>query len=212
MSEELIRPIDAETAKAISDAAQLGSKMADASTGVGRYAAGVLGNLPHNLVGIASDYVAYKRLNRAVELEHDYKKLLADRAVLEAVEPSPSIAVPLLEAAVDEDREVLKDLWTRLLANACDPKRHTRVRLSFINLLKKLDPLDAEILCEFGRASGKLAPNARNYLKDKLAVSENEVVVSLEHLIEIGCLSATNEHWNPNLSPRGSLLLLAVSE
>jgi hypothetical protein len=183
MTEELIRPIDAETAKAISDAAQLGSKIVDASTGVGRYAAGVLGNLPHNLVGIASDYVAYKRLNRAVELEHDYKKLLADRGVSEPIEPSPSIAVPLLEAAVDEDREVLKDLWTKLLANACDPKRHTRVRLSFINLLKKLDPLDAEILCEFGRTGGPFAPNARDYLKGKLDVSENEVMVSLEQSV-----------------------------
>jgi hypothetical protein len=37
MTEELIRPIDAETAKAISDAAQLGSKIVDAGSGVGQY-------------------------------------------------------------------------------------------------------------------------------------------------------------------------------
>jgi hypothetical protein len=113
MTEELIRPIDAETAKAMSDAAQLGSKIVDVGAGVGRYAAGVLGNLRPNLVGIASDYVAYKRLNRAVELEHDYKKLLADRGVSEPIEPSPSIAVPLLEAAVDEDLERFMDQASR---------------------------------------------------------------------------------------------------
>ena len=136
MTKELIRPIDAETAKAISDTAQLGGKIVDAGSGVGRYAAGVLGNLPHNLVGIASDYVAYKRLSRAIEMEIAYKKLLADRGVSEPIEPSPSVAIPLLEAAIDEDRRVLKDLWTRLLANACDPTRHTRIRVSFIDLLR----------------------------------------------------------------------------
>jgi hypothetical protein len=87
-------------------------------------------------------------------MEHGYKKLLADRGVSEPIEPSPSIAIPLLEAAVDEDRRVLKDLWTRLLANACDPNRHTRVRLAFIELLKRLDPLDAEILSVIGTSVG----------------------------------------------------------
>jgi hypothetical protein len=120
--------------------------------------------------------------------------------------------VPLLEAAVDEDREVLKDLWTKLLANACDPKRHTRVRLSFIDLLKKLDPLDAAILCEYGRVSGALTPNARDYMKARLSVSENEIMVSLDHLVEAGCLFRAGEHWNPSITPRGSLLLLAVGE
>jgi len=36
-----------------------------------RYTSGVLGNLPHDLVGIAGDYVKYKRLKRAVELEQE---------------------------------------------------------------------------------------------------------------------------------------------
>jgi hypothetical protein len=213
MARELIQPIDSASAKAISDAAQFGSKTVDLGTAVGRYTSGVLGNLPHDLVGIAGDYVKYKRLKRAVELEQEYKKLLSDRGVKEPIDPSPSIAIPLLEAAVDEDRKVLRDLWARLLANACDPARTDRVRASFIELLKKLDPFDAEVLQILGTVSGEPAPNPRDYVKAQTKRSEDEVMVSFENLINLGCLTQPNtgEMWKPLMAWRGRLLLAAVS-
>jgi hypothetical protein len=192
MGRELIQPIDPVSAKAISDAAQFGSKMIDAGTAVGRYTAGILGNLPHDLIGIAGDYVKHKRLKRAIELEQEYKKLLDDRGVKEPIDPSPSIAIPLLEAAVDEDRKVLRDLWARLLANACDPARTDRVRVSFIELLKKLDPFDAEVLQILGAVSGVPSPNPRDYVIAQSKRSEDEVMVSFENLIELGCLAKPN--------------------
>lgn len=213
MGRELIQPIDPASAKAISDAAQLGSKMIDAGTAIGQYTAGILGDLPHDLVGIAGDYVKYKRAKRALELEHDYKKLLSDRGVKEPIDPSPSVAIPLLKAAVDEDREILRDLWTRLLANACDPARKDRVRVSFIELLKKLDPFDADVLQILGAVPGVPAPNPRDYVIAQTKRSEDEVMVSFENLVELGCLSYPNtgERWKPHMASRGRLLLSAVS-
>jgi hypothetical protein len=32
-----------------------------------------------------------------------------------------NLAIPLIDAALNEDREVLKDLWTKLLAASMDP-------------------------------------------------------------------------------------------
>jgi abortive infection alpha-like protein len=212
MGKELIQPIDPVSAKAISDAAQFGSKMIDAGTAVGRYTAGVLADLPHDLVGIVGDYVKHKRLRRAIELDRECKKILSDRGVKNPIDPSPSIAIPLLKAAVDEDREVLRDLWTRLLANACDPARTDRVRASFIELLKKLDPFDAQVLQILGTVSGEPAPNPRDYVKGLTKRSEDEVMVSFENLIELGCFSQrTSETWKPLMASRGRLLLAAVS-
>jgi hypothetical protein len=57
-----------------------------------------------------------------------------------------SIAIPLIDAALNEDREGLKQLWAKLLAVAMDSRRATLVRPSLIELLKNLDPLDARIL------------------------------------------------------------------
>ena len=213
MGRELIQPIDPASAKATSDAAQFGSKMIDAGTAVGRYTAGIVGDLPHDLVGIAGDYVKCKRLKRAVELEQEYKKLLSNRGVKEPIDPSPSIAIPLLRAAVDEDREILRDLWARLLANACDPARTDRVRASFIELLKKLDPFDAHVLQILGAVSGAPAPNPRDYVIAQTKRSEDDVMVSFENLIELGCLAnpSTGEMWKPLMAWRGRLLLSAVS-
>jgi hypothetical protein len=213
MGKELIQPIDPASAKAISDAAQFGSKAIDFGTAVGRYTASVLADLPHDMVGLVGDYVKHKRQKRAFELDQQYKKLLRDRGVENPVDPSPSIAIPLLKAAIDEDREVLRDLWARLLANACDPARKDRVRASFIELLKKLDPFDAEVLHILGTVSGQPAPNPRDYVKAQTKRSEDEVMVSFENLIELGCLSQPNtgEAWKPLMASRGRLLLAAVS-
>src|SRR5262245_29135331 len=120
MGNELIRPIDPDTAKAISETAKMTGKALDLVGGAGGYAAGVLGGLPHNLFGIVGDQIFHKRRMRALDLDEEYQRRLRERG-REPIEPSPSVAIPLLEAAIDETRDVLKDLWARLLANACDP-------------------------------------------------------------------------------------------
>ena len=212
MGREIIPIFDPETAKAIQKASDLGGKVVDAGAGVGRYTASVFGALPNDLIGIAGDFIRHKRRMRAVELDREYQQLLRDRGVKEPIEPSPSILIPLLSAAVDEDREVLKALWARLLANACDPNRKDRVRQSFIELLKKFDPLDAVVLELLGTVSGAPQPNARDYVRAKTGQPENEVMVSLDNLVELGCLGRASEHWNPHITPRGKLLLDAVSK
>ena len=53
---------------------------------------------------------------------------------------SPSLAVPLVRAAYAEDRPELQKFWAELIAAAMDPRRSSRVRLSFIETLKRFDP------------------------------------------------------------------------
>jgi hypothetical protein len=67
MGNEVVRPIDEASAKAIEQTAILGQKLADMASGGGRWLAEVLGQLPHNLVGIADDRVAHYRARRWIE-------------------------------------------------------------------------------------------------------------------------------------------------
>src|SRR5580704_10432619 len=146
MSNELIRPIDPDTAHAIEEAAKALSRAIDAAVQGGQYVGGVLGDLPHDLVGIMGDWVKHKRIRRYVGLMDDTARILRERGVENREEVSPSIAIPLVDAAINEDRDGLKQLWAKLLAAAMDPGRARLVTPSLIELLKRLDPLDALIL------------------------------------------------------------------
>lgn len=212
MSNELIRPIDENTAKAIEETARFGGKLVDAGSAAGGYLGRTLGSLPESLIGLIGDQVAYWRARRYHELSADLEKRLADRGV-KGVEPSPTLAIPILEAAVDETRSELKELWERLLANAFDPARTNTVRGSFVDILKKFDPMDALVFEAMATTFDDLKPNARDFVLGKLGgtASIEEILVSFENLQTLGCISSVNrDAWNPIITNRGKLLYKAL--
>ena len=145
MADELIRPIDENTAKAIEESAKTLGKGFDLVGGLGAYLARALGGAPENLIGLlVGDWLIHKRVRRWSELQAETRRILDQRNVKEPYDDiSPSIALPLIEAALDEDREGLK---AKLLAAAMDPKRKHLVRADLISTLKQLEPLDAIVL------------------------------------------------------------------
>ncbi len=213
MSNELIRPIDPETARALEELAKFGTKLLDSGDQAGGYASSVLGRLPHNLLGLAGDWLYHKRIRRWFELQADTKRILDERGIKEPYEDiSPSIAIPLLEAAVDETREGLREQWASLLAAASDPNRKDLVRQSLITTLKQMDPLDALVLkAVFENGSPVWFPNGRDVLAEKLHKSQNEVHVSFNNLVKLQCISLPNlPDLNPSIAPLGSLLMRAL--
>jgi hypothetical protein len=214
---ELIHPIDADTAHAIEETAKATAKGIDAVTQGGQYVGSVLGDLPHDLIGIMGDWVKHKRARRWAEMSAQTEKILRARGVENREEVSPSVAIPLIAAAINEDREVLKDLWAKLLANAMDPNRTNSVRPSLIELLKQFDPLDALILRELtgprlqtiAVPGADLAESLATYLK----VDRDEALLSLEHLHELRCLvQGPNEVPRPPITTKARLLIRAVSD
>jgi Abortive infection alpha len=189
MSNELMRPIDPETARAIEEAAKLGGKLVDAGTKAGGYIDRVIGRLPDNIVGLVlGDWVLHKRIRRWAELQAETEEILGRHGVKEPfADVSPAIAVPLIEAAVNESREGVKQMWARLLAAAMDPERTQLVRQSFIRAIKEMDPLDAQIL-DWIYQSGAAGQQDENQVAHRLQVTRDEVGVSLENLHKIGCI------------------------
>ena len=211
MGNEIIRPVDEATAKAAEQTAILGQKLVDLAAGGGRWVAAILGRLPHNLVGIADDRVAVYRARRWIEMNEDLDRDLLTRGVKERIEPSFTVLMPLLEAAIDENRSELKTLWRRLLANAYDPARSARVRVSFIEIAKRLDPYDALFLEKMGEAVGQLNPNSRDFLHNTLQLPLSEIMVSFDNLKAMGLIHAAAENFNPHVTDKGKLFLAAVA-
>ena len=213
MGNEIIRPIDEETAKAVQEVSRFGSKVADASIGAGGYLANVFGSLPANLVGLIGDQVEYWRRRRWIALNADIEQRLAARGAV-ATEPSPTLAIPLFEAAVDETRDELKELWTRLLTNAFDPATTGKVRGSFIATLKAFDPMDAVVFDALAsQPANRISPNARDFVISKTNISLSEVVLSLENLAQLGCVSVLGRQpWDPILTTKGELLYRALAK
>lgn len=209
--------IHSAAAHAIEETAKATAKGIDAVTQGGQYVGSVLGDLPHDLVGFVGDWVKHKRIRRWAGLQAETDKILQARGIGNREEVSPSVAIPLIEAAINEDREVLKQLWAKLLANALDPSRTHFVRVSLIELLKQFDPLDALVLREltdpkfnnFIPAGGDLAEALAKHLQ----VDRDDAHLSLERLFELRCLGAApNDTPRPPVTSKGRALIRAVSD
>lgn len=215
MADELIRPIDENTARAIEESAKALGKGFDLVGGLGAYLSQAMGGAPQNLIGLlVGDWLIHKRARRWSEFQAETKRILDQRNVQEPYEDiSPSVALPLIEAALDEDREGLKELWAKLLAAAMDPSRKNCVRLSFVATLKQMDPLDAKILEALYDAPGGFAggANGRDVLSQKFSVSKDEVVVSFSNLEKLNCLGfGDTARISPNIGALGRLLVEAL--
>jgi sugar phosphate isomerase/epimerase len=195
--------------EAIAETAKFGSKAIEGATKFGGYLDRVLGTLPDDTVGFLGDWVCAKRMQRAAKLWAETQEILRERGVKDTIEPSPSIAVPLIEAAVSEDREGLKEIWAKLLAAAMDPSRANRVRQAFIETAKAMEPLDAVVLVAFTKISDVRADQQRFAdLAGLVNVAGDEIFVSLDHLGKLGMIDRTNL----TLTPFGREFLRVVQD
>ena len=79
-----------------------------------------------DLIGLLfGDQVKVKRAERLAVLWHRTHEPLRDRGI-DPEPPSLKYAIPILEAAADEENDELQDLWSRLLAAAMDLWSHSR--------------------------------------------------------------------------------------
>jgi len=168
---------------------KLGQGALETARSFGGYVAKILGTMPEDLIGVmGADKLRARRIENIIGLGERTRARLEARHV-EAAEPvSLSLALPLLEAAADESREELSDLWARLLAAAMDPARTGRVRQTFMAAVKAMDPLDAVALMSFDGYSPEPGAGAEGQIAARLGVSQAQASISLFRLIELGCV------------------------
>ncbi len=210
MSDNNLIPISDEQAK-------LGQELVKAVRDASGYFTDILGELPKDLIGLLiGDRVKAKRIERIETAWQRTRERLRDRGTNDPEPPSLKYAIPILQAAADEENEGLQDLWSRLLAAAMDPNRRDAVRQSFIQVVKKLDPIDVLVLrAVYENGTATWNTNGRDVIASKLKFALEEVIVSFEHLAELDCIRFQDDggpRIQPYMKPFGTLLMKAVND
>jgi hypothetical protein len=168
----------------------------------------VLGTCPADLIGVlGGDWLRHTRIRNWAKYDAKTREHLEKWGAKEPFEdPTQPLAMPIIEAAIDEVREVLQDLWARLLASSMHPDRKGRVRQSFIELLKQLDLLDA--LCLRAMSEKNLIPvDWHSVLVTRFATFSDEIQVSFDKLNKPGLVQIIA---HPRFTPLGNLFLAAM--
>jgi Abortive infection alpha len=189
MDEQSLIPVTDSQADAIKASAEFGKTAVDEVGQLARYIGRVLGTVPQDVVGIViGEPLHFVRTKIAQKLDERVTKIHRDRKVKDTEPVSPSVAIPLLRAAYDESRPELQDLWARLIAAAMDPKRSDGMRLSFIDSVKRFDPLDSLVVKAIYDRRGEQSRPIIASLANQLNRSPAEVELSTQNLGALNCL------------------------
>ncbi len=193
------RIVSNDEATAISAVAKASDRALEIVQQVGGFFGKVLGTIPEDAVGfLGGDWLHHVRVRNLAKLDEETDRILENRGPKPVLEPvSLSLAIPLITAAQDESRKELQEIWARLLANAMD-KNRGGVRLSFIETVKKFDPVDALVLLKLDEWRPVTDATERvNNFASALAVAPDEISTSLGRLIKLDCVyrnSMNNEY------------------
>jgi hypothetical protein len=136
-----------ETAKAAQEIAKTTAKAIDVGAKFSRFAARYISSPLEQVSGIIEDKLRYTRWERQVRLMRRAEEFTRDIGSTGPSRPVPlKFVVPLLHAATMEDDDDLQDLWARLLVNAADADSPVTMKRAFIDILKNIGPVEAQIL------------------------------------------------------------------
>lgn len=208
-----IIPVTDEQAKAIGSLSGFGATAVTEGSNLARYMGRVLGTIPHDAVGlIIGDPLHFVRTAIAGQYDILLDKILKRRGVTQTQPVSPSLAIPLMRAAYDEGRPELQELWAALIAAAMDSKRSSRIRVSFIEALKRFDPLDALVLKKRYDHTEEMRPNPVAAIAERLGQSQEEVQISVDNLKVLNCVDYHSPKVNFFVTNYGSALVRACSD
>lgn len=189
-----------EVAKAAAEAAKFGTKALDVSEKMTVFLAKVFKEPAEQAAGIISDKLKFLRWQRQVRMADEVQKILDERGVKETSAIPLKFAVPMLEAASMEEENELQDLWVKLMANAMDPSKNKEIRITYIDILKRLNSTDVKILDFFYKTLKKdpsvdFAKIANYSLKKEqimiaTGLTEDDYYVSIYNLFGTQCLTA----------------------
>jgi hypothetical protein len=187
-------------AKAAEETAKTVGKVADIAHDSGGYLRHVMGEVPADLVGVLGGaWVREQHIRLRDKLRRRTEQILRERDVQEVIELSPNLAAALIAGAQEEGKEALMELWARLLANAMDPNLNT-VRQSFIEAVKKMDPMDAVVLRYILHKEGITLIHRADIenISTEIGRHSDDVEVSLRHLEGLLFFDYINTTWHIN--------------
>lgn len=205
MTNEIV-PISDEQAKAIQEALKT-------LQGLGEFVKETFGTVPQDLVGIlGGDYLKVRRAeNLARTIEKARERIRLQKRDEEGRTAPLSLGLPIMVAAAEESRDELQDLWAALMAALVDPDRKGFFRIKFIDIAKRMDPLDAPILHRLGSSINPTEHPQRQAIANAMGINVDQVLVSIENL-EGFRLVATSPNFANSVTPLGREFLRAIKD
>ncbi len=138
-----------EVAKAVAETAKFGTQGVKTTEKILGFVARVFQEPAIEVAGIIGDRLKFFRWQRQLAYVDKVNIILDSRGIENTRAVMPKLALPILENASLEDDDELQKLWANLMANAMDPNFTTDLRMSFIDIIKSLTPLDVKLLKSF---------------------------------------------------------------
>lgn len=136
-----------ETAKAAQEIAKTTGKAIEAGEKFGRFISKYIGGPLEQGIGIFEDKLKYMRWERQLRLMQRANELLTTLGISGPTRAIPAkLAIPLLQAASLEDDDYLQDMWVKLLVNAADGYSGIDLKRTYIDILERLSPFEANLL------------------------------------------------------------------
>lgn len=129
-------------------------------------------------------------------------------------EPKLNILGPALEASkyYIEDEE-LRDMFAKLIAASMDKSKNDKLHVSFVEIIKQMNPLDAENLVAISNPSnpyfnligelkadvstgGLITYNTNLYLGNMNDHSQQNIGISLSNLDRLGLINLSYQEWS----------------
>lgn len=174
-----------DEAKAIEEGAKTLGKAIDAGSKLGSFFDRVFGNALVDMGDLASQWTFYWKFSNALRLRDKvYKRLTENGLDHQKFHLPPRIGIPLIEAASNEDDELLSDMWAGLLAQALTEGGPERTCRSHIEVLKQLANIDAFLLQWTFRYSYR---DKGVYVVEKMP-REYDIGLSLRNLERLGLI------------------------
>jgi len=145
-----------------------------------------------NVIGIAGgdwlqairDKRNAERPNNQAETLRVASKLIHERDVKPDPDTNKEKIAEILEAAQDETDARLRELYAALLAAALDPKRASLYRREFVDIVKRLEPLDVIVL-PLLNTTAQMPPNRMTALAVRLNRNADEIELSFRNLLRL---------------------------
>lgn len=133
-------------AKAIQELAKFGTKGLDIADKAGSFFAKIFKEPGEEVVGMITDKLRFIRWSRMVNMSEKVNNILEEKNITETRAVPPKIALPILEGATLEVNLTLQGLWNNLLANAMNPKFNDEIRYGFIDMIKGITGIEANLI------------------------------------------------------------------
>ncbi len=214
-----------ETAKATQEVAKTASVAIKATEKLGIFLSKIIGEPTEIAIGILSDKLRFIRWQNQIKLADRLERIMKDRKIEgKSIPVSPRFAIPLLESASWEDRDSLQEIWANLLISAMHPDDSKKVRSSFIEIIKQIEPEEARLLkeaYELATNNPRVGKDVKHFLKGRiqitppgipiskdslcseLNISDDTIIPMLDNLFRLRCLAPFAENTGYSIAVEG---------